>query len=122
MKFPRPKCERFGIRWTKWPIRRRAPPVFNSHRCGSPLFVLGFDSGADTVFLCAQLRSEFSAEVLGLEYLANFDFRFTILERIRTALHPFDRFLFRFQLQQPEAGDQLFGLGERPVDDGALAA
>src|SRR5689334_3435062 len=23
-EIPRPKCKRFGIRWTKWPIRRRA--------------------------------------------------------------------------------------------------
>src|SRR5213596_1625424 len=36
------------------------------------------------------------------------------------ALDPFDRLFLRLHLPQPEARDQLLGLGERPVDDGPL--
>ena len=38
------------------------------------------------------------------------------------ALDPLDRLVLRLHLDQPEAGDQLLRLGERPVDDGPLAA
>ena len=40
----------------------------------------------------------------------------------RRALEPLERLLARRALPDPEAGDQLLGLGERAVDDGALPA
>src|SRR5258706_13314738 len=55
-------------------------------------------------------------EVLQLEHLAELDGAF--LER--HALRPLDGFVFRLRFEQPVAGDDFFGLGERPVDDGAL--
>ena len=42
--------------------------------------------------------------------------------RIGAALDPFDRLFLRLHLPQPEAGDQLLGLGEGPVDHGPLVA
>src|SRR6266568_4872441 len=36
---------------------------------------------------------------------------------IGAALHPGDRLVHVFDVPEPEAGDQLAGLGERPVDD-----
>src|ERR1700738_5170566 len=60
-------------------------------------------------------------EVVRFVNLANFDL--TILAgRIGDALGPFHRLFPRLHLPQPEAGDQLFRLGERPVDDGTLGA
>jgi hypothetical protein len=37
---------------------------------------------------------------------------------IGAALHPGDRLIHVLDFPEPEAGDQLAGLGERPVDDG----
>ena len=42
--------------------------------------------------------------------------------RLRAALHPFDRLGLVLHLDDPVAGDQLLGLGERPVDHAALVA
>src|SRR4051794_11491274 len=42
--------------------------------------------------------------------------------RVRAALDPLDRLVHRADLPEPEAGDELLGLGERPVDDGPLGA
>src|SRR2546422_538868 len=42
--------------------------------------------------------------------------------RVRAALDPLDRLFLRLALPDPVAGDQLLRLGERSVDDGALAA
>src|SRR5438128_264504 len=55
-------------------------------------------------------------EVLQLAQLANLDLAF--LEG--DAFSPVDRFVLRIYLDQPEAADQLLGLGEGPVDHGAL--
>ena len=38
---------------------------------------------------------------------------------IGAALHPGDRLIHVLDFPEPEAGDQLAGLGERPVDDRA---
>src|SRR5689334_19271631 len=76
---------------------------------------------ANAVLLGAQLGRELLAEVLGLEDLADLDLRFA-RHGIGGALDPLDGFLERAHLEDPEARDQLLGLGERPVDHGALAA
>src|SRR5690349_5945939 len=38
------------------------------------------------------------------------------------ALEPLEGFLHRAHLPQPVAGDELFGFGEGPIDDGSLVA
>ena len=67
------------------------------------------------------LGRELGAEVLGLEHLADLDLR-VLQHRVGAALDPLDRLVLRAHLPQPEAGDQLLGLGERAVDHGALVA
>ena len=57
-------------------------------------------------------------EVFELEERAELDF--PILER--HPLGPLDGLFFRLHLDDPEAGDQLLGLGKRTVDDRPLAA
>src|SRR5204862_7474891 len=86
--------------------------------CGS---ALARDLRAKPLFLLAQLRGELGAEILGLEHLADLDLRVAV-HRIRAALDPFDGLFLRTHLPDPEARDQLLGLGERTVDDGALLA
>ena len=61
------------------------------------------------------------AEILQLEELADLDLAVLIV-RVRAALHPLDRLGLVLHLDDPVAGDQLLGLGERPVDHAALAA
>src|SRR4051794_12794969 len=74
------------------------------------------------LFLLAQFGRELGAEILRLVHLAQLDFAVALLEGARAALEPLQRFFFRFALPQPEAGDQLLGLGKRAVDDAALVA
>src|SRR5262249_26966810 len=85
------------------------------------LFRLFFDLGAQAFFLLAQFRRELGAEIVRFEDLADLDFGLFVV-RIRAALEPLDRFLARTNLPEPEAGDQLLGLGKRAVDDGALVS
>src|SRR5438034_9237653 len=54
-----------------------------------------------------------------LVHLADFDFS-AIAER--RALDPLDRFVFRLHLPDPEARDQIFRFGERPIGHRMLAA
>ena len=61
------------------------------------------------------------AEVLKLEELADLDLAVPVM-RLRAPLHPLDRFGLVLHLDDPVAGDQLLGLGERPVDHAALVA
>src|SRR3989442_7016250 len=72
---------------------------------------------ADPLFLLAELRRELLAEVVGLEHGADFDVRLLVV-RVRAPLQPLDGLLHRLDLPEPETGDELLGLGERPIDDG----
>src|SRR6266516_5299597 len=95
---------------------------WNRHAPGPapPLpFLLCGDLRAQALLLLPQLGRELGAEVLRLEHLADLDLGI-LPHRIGAALDPFDRLLLRLHLPDPEAGDQLLGLGEGPVDDGAL--
>src|SRR2546422_244158 len=83
-----------------------------------PLPLLG-QLRAKALFLLPELGSELGAEIRRLEDLANFDLGLRA-SGIGAALDPFDRFLLRLHLNQPEAGDQLLRLGEGPVDHGPL--
>src|ERR1700733_4630752 len=71
-------------------------------------------------FLRLELRRQVRAEVLGLEHAADLDFLAALPEG--RAADPLDRLLQRSHLPEPEARDQLLGLGEGPVGHGALAA
>src|ERR1700759_2117521 len=89
--------------------------------CASALTRLALDVRADALLALAHLRRHDLTEVLGLEDLPDLDLRIA-LHRVRAALDPLDRLLHRADLPQPEAGDQLLGLRERPVHDAALGA
>src|ERR1700742_1219962 len=87
----------------------------------SPAFVAPahlslFDRCALSGELLSDFGTEFrrgcGAEILRLEYLSNLDFGLLAGHGIGTALDPFDRLLQRGALPKPEAGDQLFCLGE----------
>jgi hypothetical protein len=82
---------------------------------------LRFHLLAQALFGFAKFGREFGAEVFGREHLADFDFCFALRGQ-GAAFDPFDRFLFRRDLQHPEAGHQFLGFRKWPVDDGALAA
>src|SRR6478736_9707681 len=82
--------------------------------------VLGGGGGAQAFFLCPHLRGEVRAEVLCLEHAADLH-RLVALAK-RRAAYPLDGLFHRLHLPQPVTGDELLGLGERAVDDGALAA
>src|SRR5438046_4627249 len=84
-------------------------------------FLLRGDLRAQALLLLPQLGGELGAEVLRLEDLADLDLGI-LPHRIGAALDPFDRLFLRLHLPDPEAGDQLLGLGEGPVDDGALGS
>src|SRR5215468_5336190 len=76
---------------------------------------------AQLLFALPQLWRERLTEIIGCEHLANFDLA-VVLMRVGAALHPLDRLGEGGDLPQPEAGNQLLGLGERAVGDDALLA
>src|SRR4051794_39378160 len=67
------------------------------------------------ILLLPELGRERLAKVGGLEHLADLN-REVGTRGVRAALDPFDRLLLRLHLPDPETGDQLLGLRERPVD------
>src|SRR5436190_22160149 len=92
---------------------------FLALRTGLRSFWLLFDLLADAVFLLAEFGGEFGAEVFGFEDGADFDFGSAVEG---SAFQPFQGFVHRSHLPEPEAGDQLFGVGEGAVGDGGLAS
>src|SRR5829696_408721 len=87
----------------------------------SPLPDVLRDLLAHPLFLLAELRRERVAEILRLEDLPDLDLGLT-LQRVRAFLDPVDRLLQRVHFEDPEAGEQLLGLGERTIDHGATGA
>src|SRR5664280_3679147 len=73
-----------------------------------------------TVFHLLQLGRELPP-VRDIEDLPDLDLGIAFM-RVRAALHPLDRLFLRLHLPQPEAGDELLRLRERPVHDGPLRA
>src|SRR4249920_2900078 len=96
--------------------RRRSPPACRNALAA--LLVLRVDLRAQTLFLCAKLGRKFGAEIFRFEDLADLDLGRAALEQRGAALHPLDRFVERFDLDDPEAGDELLRLRERAVNDG----
>src|SRR5947207_10842249 len=83
-------------------------------RLRSPLF--------DLVAQRFLLRFDLGTEVGRLEHLANLNLG--LLTRTMgggSARGPGDRLFFRLHIDQPESGDQLLRLSERPVGDGDLS-
>src|SRR3989442_171342 len=74
---------------------------------------------AQPLFVLPEFGLERGTEVVRLEPLTNLDLEAVIERR---PLEPLDRLFFGLHLPQPEAGDQLLRLGERPVDHGPLAS
>src|SRR3989441_3598025 len=85
----------------------------------SRLRLLGSYLGAQALFLLPELGGRLGTEDAGLEPLANLNPGFPLMG-VGAALAPFDRLFHRPHLPQPEAGDQLLGLGEGPVDHGSI--
>src|SRR5690606_3546486 len=79
--------------------------------------------GADAVTLAELLLAELGrhriAEILHLEHLPDLDHRL-LAGRVWNPLDPLDRLFLRLHVHQPEASDQLLGLGEGSIDDRAL--
>src|SRR5258708_3557935 len=75
---------------------------------------------AQLYFLGTKLRGEIRAEILGLEHPPDLDLLVPLLEG--GAADPLDRFLDGLHLPEPEARDELLGLRERAVGEGAAAA
>src|SRR5215813_9653228 len=102
----------------------RAPPreciwQTRSNRRRSAILLLQLlGLGAGALLLRPELGSELLTEVFGLVERPDLE----LLAVERRALEPRDRLVHRLHLPQPEAGDQLLGLGERSVDDGRLAS
>src|SRR5215204_1408626 len=66
------------------------------------------------LFLLAQLGGEGFAEIFRGKHLADFDL---VAARERGALHPFNRFIERFGVYQPETAYEIAGERERPAAD-----
>src|SRR5262245_28189162 len=92
-----------------WPPRRRRSLL---------LLFLGELLG-ELLFLAADLAGRVArGEVVGLVELAHLDL--AVLEG--DAAHPVEDLGLGLHLHEPEAGDQLLGLGERAIDDRSLVA
>src|SRR4051794_737629 len=103
--------------------RQEKSPGFVRPPRGHPLdpivsLVPGRNLLAQPLLLFPELGCEFLAEVLCLEHLAEFDFG--IVER--RSLEPLDCLFLGPHLPEPEACNQLLGLGKWAIDDRALLA
>src|SRR5438093_2247827 len=110
------------VRWVSVAVTATDHTIFDSisaTRRSAPGLPLGGHLLAQALLSRAQLaRGVARREVLGLEHLA--DLHLGVLAR--STLEPLDRLRLGLHLPEPEAGDQLLGLGERPVDHGPLPA
>src|SRR4029450_281616 len=87
-----------------------------SSACASAWHLLDLD------FRDFGVRRERVTEILDVHHLADLDLRLTVRGKVRSALHPLDRFFQRLPLNDREARNELCRLGERTIDDGALVA
>src|SRR5215216_2623661 len=75
--------------------------------------------GAQALFLPAQFGGQRLAKILRGKHLADFDLGAAVEWR---ALHPVDRLIQRFGLDQPETADEVAGVIERAATDRAFSA
>jgi hypothetical protein len=89
----------------------------------SPAIFAGLirELSADAYFVLDLLFGQDRGEFLHLEDLADFDFGVAGVA-VGATLDPLDGLFEGLDLQHPEAGDELLGLRERAVDDGARLA
>src|SRR6187431_3522763 len=73
---------------------------------------------AHPLFLFAQLGRQGVTEIFRRKHLADFDL---LAAGERRALHPSDRVIQRFGVDQPEAADEVAGERERTVADATLS-
>src|SRR5512143_2626806 len=106
-------------RWVSEAVTASDHTIFNpsvEDRAKPRLLLLTRHLRPNALLLRPELRSEFRAEIVRLEHLPDLELRLAAREGIRGAFDPFDRLFSRFRLDQPEAGDQLLGLGAWSVD------
>src|SRR5262249_35642731 len=80
------------------------------------------------LFLCRQLFAQLAClvnrwtrrKVLQLKKLPYFNFAFAVMLRRWYLLGPFQRFLARFYVDHPVAGDELLAFNKRPIHDRPL--
>src|SRR5271170_1426524 len=94
-----------------------------SIRCKERLFVGGLirQLSPFRYFVADLLFGQDGCEVFHLKDLADFDF-VVAGAAVRATLDPLDGLFQRLDLPDPEAGDELLGLGEGAVDDGTRLA
>src|SRR5690606_1832865 len=98
---------------------RQSASIVRRTSCSMPRVSSGVAQlRAQAVFLLAYLRCVVLAEILRLEARTYLDLGFP-RHGIRAAAHPFQRLVHRPNLPDPVAGNQLPGLGEGTIDDGA---
>jgi hypothetical protein len=73
------------------------------------------------LYIAKAFQGRAGSQVLNFVYLADFDLgRRFLAHRIRETLASLERLLPRFHLDEGVAGDEFLGLGEWPIDHGAL--
>src|ERR1700733_8154789 len=95
--------------------------------CGTTIFAANLPGAllpcshllAQALLLLLELGSQLGAEVFRFKNLANLNFGLPCM-RARAALNPLDSLFHGPHLPEPETGNQLLGLGEGPVNHGAL--
>src|SRR3954464_15060833 len=75
------------------------------------------DLRAHQFFFIAQLGGQSFAEIFRREHLADLDL---LIAAERRKLHPFDRLIERFGVDEPESADKIAGERERSAADAAL--
>src|SRR4029079_7439129 len=88
-------------------------------RRGRDALAILLAGGAQSLVPLAQLGRHALAELVELEDGPDLDLGAAVE---RGLLEPLHGFVDRLHLPDPVAGDQLLGLGERSIDDGALLA
>src|SRR5690606_7560761 len=100
---------------------QRAGDISRGRRDPWRLGLLLLQLGAEALLLVAHLGRKGVAEVLRLGDLTDL-YLAVLVHRVGAALDPLHRLVHVLALQEPEPRDELLGLAEWPVDDGAVGA
>ena len=110
-----------SIRQTASIARCRSRQATRSHHARARLLLLG-SAGARRRSSCSRSSGVNSSPKSSASNTWRISISTRRRHRVGAALDPLDRLVHRLHLPQPEAGDQLLRLGERPVDHGPLVA